>query len=300
MKNVKKFVCELGFSTAKWMIEDKKGRVPSVYLQRGNMPPLIGNDALYSQGGVSYLRTTDSLLRCYPWFVEKCLDEAGVAENDQVKVAVGLPYQFWEEQKEINGGALDQLSQTLLSTRVKEVEIYPQGLGGVTDFIKSTKNLPSDLILGIDVGQHTVIHTLFDPVVRKVISSRTMWGRGVSEMIEHYLKPLVLEHTSGKAITPTELALIAEKGSMTIGFGEVDVTPEVGQAANAYTSNLLTEIIEDVSPSIPPGHTLKTVLFFGGGASHLKDVKSGKKVDIIILPEPEFANARGFMKILEG
>lgn len=36
MEQVKKFVCYLGLSTAKWMLEDKRGKVPSVHLQRAN------------------------------------------------------------------------------------------------------------------------------------------------------------------------------------------------------------------------------------------------------------------------
>jgi hypothetical protein len=37
-----------------------------------------------------------------------------------------------------------------------------------------------------------------------------------------------------------------------------------------------------------------TVLVFGGGAMLIRDTISSSKVNIKILPEPEFANAAGF------
>ena len=42
------------------------------------------------------------------------------------------------------------------------------------------------------------------------------------------------------------------------------------------------------------------VLLFGGGASFLKNGLPAKNIEVVILPEPEFANARGFQSLAFG
>lgn len=293
---MEKFVCDLGFSTAKWMDDKTKGRVPSVYVQRGGQDPLVGEEALTSPGGVSYLRATDQLVRTYPWFLEKCLDAAGT--TGEVKVAVGLPAQYWREQKATKGGAIDCLEQTLLSSRVKEVNVLPQGMGGIRAYTSTQKDVPEGLILGVDIGFNTIIYTLFNPANKKVLYDHTMCERGVSQLVAMYLMPKILDFTSGKPITPPEVAIMMETGYFTNGFNRIDMMPEIRQAATEYTEDIIQEIMETVKVSIPITHFLGTALFFGGGAAHLKNQNS-EKVKVMVLPEPEYANARGFMNYLE-
>jgi plasmid segregation protein ParM len=42
------------------------------------------------------------------------------------------------------------------------------------------------------------------------------------------------------------------------------------------------------------------VLLFGGGAALLKEGFPAKNIEVVILPEPEFANARGFLSLAGG
>jgi hypothetical protein len=42
------------------------------------------------------------------------------------------------------------------------------------------------------------------------------------------------------------------------------------------------------------------VLLFGGGAAFLKNELPAKNIKVVVLPEPEYANARGFQTLAFG
>lgn len=295
---MKSFVCELGFSYAKWLFEEKKGKVLSVFMQNAGGVPLIGKQALDRPGGVSYILNSEEMVNCYPWFLEKCLDDAGVEKDEHVRVAVGLPVEYWEQQGEIEEGAIDKLSKSLLSNRVKEVVVMPQGLGGVRDFLSTLKKMPDGYILGVDIGFNTVIYTIYDPTSQEMIANHTMWKRGVNQMVDQFLMPLIKQKISGKNITPPEVAFMMERGYYTDGFDKVDLKKQIKEASNSYRDNILKEILALVKDSISITNPLAQVIFFGGGSTYLDDM-SNYTVDVKVLPEPEFANARGFMRFLE-
>ncbi len=292
------FVCDLGFSSAKWLYGKKKGRVVSVYQDMGNGAPLLGEDALDNPGGVAYIRTPQHLVKYYPFFLEKCLDEAKV--KGPVKVGVGLPVQFYEEQQNKAGGAIEVLSKTLLSERVKEVTILPQGIGGIRSYLIGDGKDIKGLVLGVDIGFNTIIYTLFDPQRSKVVYTDTLYKRGISQLAANYLMPKIADFTSGLSMTPVEVSRLMELGYFTVGTDRHDLMPEIDAAAQEYMTNILAEIMEDVRANISITRPLETIVFFGGGATHLKDKIGSEKVVVKVLQEPEYANARGFMSFLEG
>lgn len=295
---MKKFVCDLGFSSAKWIFGNNRGRVISVYQERANGQPLLGEDALDNPGGVAYIRTPQHLVKYYPLFLEKCLDEAMV--EGEVKVGVGLPVQFYEEQQRSKGGAVDVLGETLLSERVKEVLILPQGIGGIRSFLISEGSKKNGLILGVDIGFNTIIYTLFDPQRSKVVFTDTLYKRGISQLAANYLMPKIADFTSGLSMTPVELSRLMEQGYLTVGTDRHDLMPEIAAASQEYINNILSEIMEDVKANLSITRPLETVVFFGGGATHLNGKIGSERVEVKVLPQPEYANARGFMSFLEG
>jgi hypothetical protein len=297
--DVKCFVCDLGFSSAKWISGGKKGRVLSVYQNRGGgEDPLIGEDALDNPGGVAYLRTPQHLVKHYRFFLEKCLDEAGV--KGAVKVGVGLPVQFYEEQSKIKGGAIDALKTSLISERVKDVTVLPQGIGGIRSYMITDGKEKTGLVLGIDLGFNTLIYTLFDPKRSKVVFTDTLYKRGISQLASNYLMPKIADFTTGLSMTPVELSRLMEQGYITNGTDKIDLLPEIKSAAGEYMEAILAEIMEDVRANISITRPLETIIFFGGGSNHLKGKIGSDKIEVKILPEPEYANARGFRSFLEG
>lgn len=295
---MKKFVCDLGFSSAKWIFGNKVGRVISAYQDRGDGQPLLGEDALDNPGGVAYIRTPQHLVKYYPLFLEKCLDEAGV--EGEVKVGVGLPVQFYEEQQRSKDGAIAILGKTLLSERVKDVLILPQGIGGIRSYLVDGGHERSGLVLGVDIGFNTIIYTLYDPQRSKVVYTETLYKRGISQLVANYLMPKISDFTSGLSMTPVELSRLMEQGYLTVGTDRHDLMPEIRAASQEYINNILSEIMEDVKANLSITRPLETVLFFGGGATHLKEKIGSEQVEVKVLPQPEYANARGFMSFLEA
>lgn len=293
------FVVDLGFSSAKWVMGKKKGRVISVYQDRGDRETLVGEDAIDNPGGVAYLRTPQHLVSYYPLFVAKCLAEAKA--KGKVSLAVGLPAKYFEEQVDIKGGDVERLKASLLEMeQVEDVVVLAQGLGGIQSFLNTpTGQEISGLVLGVDIGFNTIIYTLFDPSKGKIIFTDTLYKRGISQLVDNYLKPKIQNITTGVAMTPVEISHLMEQGYITIGTDKYDLTPEIEEAAEKYVTSILEEIMEDIKANLSVTRPLNTIVFFGGGTSHLKGIGS-TKVNVVLLKEPEYANARGFMSMLEG
>lgn len=290
------FVVDFGFSSAKWMTDKKKGRVISVYQDMGDRDALVGEDAIDNPGGVAYIRTAQQLVNNYPLFVKKCLAEAKV--KGPVRLAVGLPAKYFEEQAAVKGGDIEKLKSTLMFGQIEEVIVMPQGIGGIKAYLMTPEGgNKTGLVLGIDIGFNTIIYTLYDPAKSKVVFSDTLYKRGISQLIDNYLKPKIQTITSGVAMTPVEISHLMEQGFITVGTDKYDLMPEIRSASDQYATKILEEIMGDVKANLGVTRPLQTIVFFGGGATHLKDFGS-KAIDVVTLSEPEYANARGFMSVL--
>jgi len=168
-------VCDLGFSSAKWIYGERKGRIISAFSYNGDNL-LIGEDSLMASGS-SYLKTMEELVRYYPVFVEQCLKQAG-CEGD-ILLAVGLPYSYWQEQHK-PAGAVPALAKSLTDGAIKDVAVFPQGLGGLRDYLDGLPERPTGNVLGIDIGFNTIIFTLFSPQKKQIIHGKTLNKRGSS------------------------------------------------------------------------------------------------------------------------
>ena len=237
------FVCDFGFSSAKWLYRGKQGRVISVYQDKADRIPLVGEEALDNPGGVAYIRTPQHLVKYYPFFLEQCLDDAAVNGTGKVRLGVGLPAQYFEEQQKLQDGAVTKLGASLISNRVAEVVVLPQGLGGIRSYLVTDEGIKKEgLILGIDIGFNTIIYTLYDPKRSKVVFTDTLYKRGISQLAANYLMPKIADFTTGLSMTPVEIARLMEVGFLTVGTDKHDLLPEIKSASQEYMKNILDEI----------------------------------------------------------
>jgi hypothetical protein len=173
----------------------------------------------------------------------------------------------------------------------EKVLVLPQGLGGIKDYM--AENSTAHNVLAIDIGFNTVISTLYSSEEKEILTGKTYYKRGLHEMAVNLLLPEIVDHIGGKSLTPLEVNHIVQTGSIQVGFDLIDIKSEIDDAISTYVRDLLKMIVGDLK-----AHggvvTFDTVLFFGGGARLLQDKLEAKKVEIIVLSEPEFANARGF------
>lgn len=288
-------VCDFGFSSAKWIYGDRKGRIISAFSYNGDKL-LTGEDALMSSGS-SYLKTMEELVRYYPVFVEQCQKQA--ATDGEIHLAVGLPYSFWQEQHK-PGGAVPALAKSLTGGTIKEVSVFPQGLGGLRDYLDSLPERPAGNVLGIDIGFNTIIFTLFSPQRKQIIHGKTLNKRGVHQMATSFLLPQIKDFAPSGTFTPVEIAFLIEKGYLQYGFERHDVTREIQDAGVAYFEHIISDIQGELQGHVGMHADFDRVLLFGGGASLLKTGLPTRNIEVVILPEPEYANARGFLTLALG
>lgn len=285
-------VCDLGFSSAKWIYRERKGRIISAFRYDGDNL-LIGEEALLSSGS-SYLKTMEELGRYYPVFVEHCQQ---IAETSgELVLAVGLPYSYWLEQNK-SGGAVPAIAKALSGGAISDVTVFPQGLGGIRDYLDQANERPDGNVLGIDIGFNTVIVTLFSPARRQIIYGKTLNKRGVHQMATSFLLPRIKNLAPSGTFTPVEIAFLIEKGYLQYGFERHDVTREIHEAGVAYVEHILKDVQGELQAHVGMHADFNRVLLFGGGAALLKDDFPAKNIEVVILPEPEFANARGFLSL---
>ncbi len=301
-------IVDLGFSSAKWLYSDRQGMVKSCYRKVKGEDGykyhddryLVGEKALISTGS-HYLRTIEELLEFYPLYVAVCAEKAGCKAQDEVLV-IGLPFDFHKaealKQKKGAVNAITTLQDTLKTVQVNgsvyafsQVLVFPQGLGGIKAYL--IDNECTDNILAVDIGFNTVISTLYSPEEGEILTGKCYWKKGIHDLAVNLLLPEIEKHIGSKTLTPLEINHLIQTMTIQVGFDLIDIGPEINVAAGTYVNDLLSLVIGDLK-----AHggvvTFDTVLLFGGGARLLQGKIEAKKVKIVVLPEPEFANARGF------
>lgn len=284
-------VVDLGFSSAKYILGGKKGRVPSGFRSKMGGGYIYGEEALVKAGS-SYLKTPEELIRHYPEFVSVCRKRAG-AEGKDVRLAVGLPYLFWSMENR-PGGAVEHLTNALAAgENVKSVVVLPQGLGGVRDYLDSVKGKASGNILAVDIGFNTVIFTLFSVATGSILYGNTFNKRGIHQMANEHVLPRIAQMAPARTFTPLEISVLVERGELQYGFDTFDIRGEIQQAAQEYVKAVLDDIYGEIQAESGTYGAAPHLLLFGGGAALLAGSLPAD-APFKILEEPEYANARGF------
>jgi len=80
----------------------------------------------------------------------------------------------------------------------------------------------------------------------------------------------------------------------------LDLTREIQEAGLAYIGHVIRDIQGELQAHVGMHADFERVLLFGGGASFLKSSLPARNVEVLVLPEPEFTNARGFFLLSQG
>lgn len=283
------FVCDLGFSSLKWVFGEKRGRIISAY-RRNHEGLVVGEEALLTSGS-SYLKTLEDLVHLYPDFVTEAAEAAMVPTG--TPLVVGLPYGAWVAEKDREAGVVSTLTKVLNASGWPDIRVLPQGIGGVRLFLNQKPEQPGN-VLAVDIGFNTVIFTLVDGTSRSIIYGDTFYKRGVHQMATQLLLPTIRDLAPSRTFSPVEISYLIEQGYIQYGFERHDITNEIEKAAKIYIDDVLRDISGELQAHLGLKGSFETVLVFGGGALLIRDNIESKKVSIEMLPEPEFANALGF------
>ncbi len=221
-----------------------------------------------------------------------------VKEREEVLLATGLPVSYSTPQ------AREELKERLTGKHrigdtyvfIKDVVVTAQSLASLLDYLivrKGTKfevdrKRREEKVLVVDIGFYTADIVPYEREVLVEEGMRTI-ELGVSHLYELVLQELqTKEHP---AVPLTEVEEIVRRGYAVIR-GEkvpVDLTPHK-QVWSERLASILTAHEVELS-------TYDTILVVGGGATLVDESVFGRKV--VIPTSPEFANARGYYKLLE-
>ncbi len=260
----------------------------------GGKKYLAGKHALY---GALSTRSMDFLKRYIPLFAWKAVRESG---SDAGRIAIGLPIAYYTKKNSL------ALTAALTSVEVNneplefDVRVYPQGMGVLADFrlgFDGTEIPGTDINgLVLDVGFNTVDVLVFENGSAIKADMGMMERGGVSQIVQELSRALQVKTTINLSEQEAKEALI--KGSLKVYGREERVSDFAGSIVEEYVEGLLDAIASRWEERIKRADKL---ILAGGGAYYLKDYLPRRYLDLIHIPkEPEFANARGFYKILRA
>ena len=112
-----------------------------------------------------------------------------------------------------------------------------------------------------------------------------------------FLLPRIKDLAPSVTFTPVEIAFLIEKGYLQYGFEWYDVTREIQEYGVAYIEHIIRDIQGEFQTHVGMHADYDRVLMIGGGAAFLKNALPARNFEVIVRPEPEYANARGFQTL---
>ena len=171
--------------------------------------------------------------------------------------------------------------------------VCPQGLGGIRMFLDDHQDVDGS-VLGIDIGFNTAIWCLFNTDTGKLVYGDTLNKRGVFQLATEHLLPNISHLALARTFTPIEIAMLMEQGSLQYGTETTSIKQEIAAAAEEYMESILDDIVGEIQAHAGVTAQFNHLLLFGGGAHYVGDGLRQRMDSVVILADPEYANASGF------
>ena len=181
---------------------------------------------------------------------------------------------------------------------VVKSEVYVQGIGALVDFLASERQTAINAPVGVvDVGGKTVDVAVIVPGDSGMSVDMRRSGSesiGVLDAMETLANLLRSRFNLSEKIPAAILEKSLTTGSVRIFGSTHDIADLVTEAKN--------EIMERLHPFITAklgrGQSLDKILYTGGGSLLLPTLME-QYPHVVLSPDPQFANARGFLLYLE-
>lgn len=269
----------------------------------GKMPEVIsvnGNSYLVGPDAVPRWQVTKDFVGSESYYavVGYCLNEIYKQNYDIEGIALGLPPALFNEKKiSLLKHNLRQIEFKTIKQYIKvpdQIVFIPQGVGAYIDFVTTMPMYANKDVIVIDVGYYTL-----DMVFLKEGKFISQASESYPSGIEILLQRICSEFTSkyGEFINTKIAETLLQKNSFTFlgkeyKFDAKEVLykfyiPEVVSRIKEYSTYLKNNRFRIDS--------IEAIVIAGGGAVYLKDMIES----VIVLPEPQFANARGYKIYME-
>jgi len=236
--------------------------------------------------------------------VNHSLISAGFGGKD-VRLSTGVPISHFYSGSEHDAGFLSRIRESISvpvvprstqrAANIRKHDIFPESVGAAIDWLIGVDgSMRDDVELGVaicDIGGNTtdisVIHSglTLDPT-----RSESVEQMGVMN-IRSDLKRLIQKEHDVERVRDAQLDAALRTGYCSLFGRKVDVMALISEARRITGRRISSFVAEHIGD----GSDLDCVIFVGGGAAVLPNLVDEYK-NALVPHNPEFANARGFLK----
>ncbi|MEW6696432.1 MAG: ParM/StbA family protein [Bacillota bacterium] len=214
-------------------------------------------------------------------------------------LVAGLPIAYYKSQKEELKQHLEQLEAEVATgsgdpklIKFGKVIVYPQGAGAL---LKAPLLSNSGTVLLVDVGQKTtdyVTAEIVNDVVRPIASLCGSVETAVSSVYDAFA--VEFQALTGSPISPVRvIEIVRGNGTVVFNGKEYDFRPVI----KTIKESVARSIYDQVQAALGERFSFLSRIYLAGGgavALPLSDFFRGA----ISIPEPQWANAQGFLSIV--
>lgn len=268
-----KFRSEFSIYDDRFVLPGVNGKVKII--EHDGKKFVVGQEVEKTGGTAVTMSDVDSLIEYSPVFLQNVKARIGMSEDDTV--AVGLPLGAMDRR--------DELKRRLKKVFPNNIIVCAQGMGIYLDAEVQ------DAVV-IDVGQNTV--DIFVGEKGKIVREESDFylNAGISQIVNKLHRYIQTKYELNLSIPELQQALRTKKQP---AMGQtVDLKDIISDLSADYSTALLQRITTQYAQRL---RKVERIIVAGGGAYYL-NVKGNKFSGLVMVPEkPEFANARGFVKI---
>jgi hypothetical protein len=270
---------DFGFGNVKAITPEGKILFPSAFYRDDNDMWHTGEKAIET-GRPRFPVTIEDLTRLYPVVILTLMSRLKTRPRI---IACGLPLETYSTYSTGMQYLLER--EVNFAGQIEKIVVYPQTASCAWMF-------DVDSLFIVDIGFNTVISCLMRK--KEIVYHKTFFHYGAMVIGEKLLPRLskVLSDV-GKTLTLPEIEQIVRTGKFQVGLEVYDYTDLIKELREEYIRETIAMVISDLKANGPGTAYFSHLAVIGGLA---KDVSiHSRKVEIIIPPEPVYANAMSFM-----
>ncbi|MEZ0536021.1 hypothetical protein ACAG39_02090 [Caldicellulosiruptoraceae bacterium PP1] len=223
-------------------------------------------------------------------------------EEQNIELAIGLPIMLYSNYSDKVRDYIEFAEETIIINnevrryKIDVCEVFPQGVGALFSI---NDKIPNGYISVIDVGFRTT-DVLLVKYNKGDIIPLTEFSFSVDEGTSRILTTLTkhIQHKYGIARNETNILDVFETGVVLVKGREKDITEARDEIVREVTESIINKIVTKWNDFV---NDVVRIYVAGGGAymisPHLKVIG---EMEIKIVDDPQFANAKGFLNMLES
>jgi len=286
---------DLGFGHTKVIWEKGKLKFPTWIAYKSNNPIseiesvslgteeyVIGRDAAREPRKIE-ISSIDTLISFAPYFLEYAIQKAKI-HKENLFIITGVPPIHKERKEELRNYIIKAFPSV-------EVEVVIQGMGILADM---EEKLGNEALL-LDIGYNTVDFLFVEREGKawRYVKGNTIEDFGILRAVESFREKIPQELSYIKNFSLSRLNDIFEKGYVIVHGKKKELGDITELAKREYTKTLLSRLEREIGNLIYECESL----VLGGGGAYLIDRNLLKHSNVLIPHEPEYSQARGYLRI---